>query len=418
MAALAGHCIWHNLTSSEHQHKIHRDRGGEMVKLHEVKPRECVGRDTLGRYRLQLVAAAYASLKILDGKEIDRVFCDFHDDFVVRYKEDGKHTYHFFQVKTKEKRKLHWSLNQTFGLVKKTYKDPTSEDLKKIRSSYFGKLLEHTLVFGQSCREATLLTNSFFDDDVEDLIKELKQQAVGNVHAKFLADKFNDIFNSSTSLDLQSVKSNLAKLSIEPDVNYVDPLNSDFTVVAREAIYKYSEIDLSHEEADEIAKNFVEVMTNKSLNKIMGEVTESELDDLAGVGLDDILKVLSISKSAYKALLDCGDPKALRSASIIQRRLSKAGASADMIEFCTELKVKWDLWVRDVRHNASLLDLKLLQEDLLWASTHWNGTDWDWLDLQIESLLQKYKSKSVGSSVTKELLTGGVFAMLVRSGAL
>ncbi|MFP3758606.1 dsDNA nuclease domain-containing protein, partial [Cupriavidus sp. SIMBA_020] len=72
-----------------------------MDVIHDKKPRETVGRTTVARFRMQFQGAAYAALEILSGKEIDRVYCDYHDDFVVRRTVAGVVDYHFSQVKTK-----------------------------------------------------------------------------------------------------------------------------------------------------------------------------------------------------------------------------------------------------------------------------------------------------------------------------
>lgn len=388
-----------------------------MTELHEVRPREVKGRDTLARYRLQLVAAAYASLQILDGKAVDRVYCDYHDDFVVRYIENGKRTYHFFQVKTNQKKKHQWSLNETWGLTKKIPKVPTSDDFKKVRDSFFGKLLVHALNFGDSCRASTLLTNVHFEDDVESLISALKDKS-DSEKAEFLRKKFDDIFPTNQPRPETAISTHLAKLSIQPCTTYVDPTDSDFPILAREAIFKYSEIDLSHDEADEIAANFVGLFFNKSIGKVLEKVTEQELDQLAGVGLWELLDALCISREAYKALVDGGDPKALKSASIIQRRLSKIGASSDMIEFCSQQKVAWDIWVRDKRHNISPLDFNLLQQDVQNIANGWNGGDWAWLQTELNTLAMKCQSKNFGYGINADLLLGGVFSMLIRNGLM
>lgn len=388
-----------------------------MRKLHEVKPREGTGRDTIARYRLQFVAAAYASLEVLEGKEIDRIFCDYHDDFVVRHRKDGQHTYHFYQVKTKEKRNHQWTLVDSFGLNKRAYAAPDKDDLAKIRDSFFGRLLLHTLNFGHACKELSLLTNVNFRDDVEALVTALSNNTE-NLHTKFLIEKFHQIFGLSSALSAETVRDHLKKLSIKPNTSYVDPGNGDFTGVAREAIYKYSEIDLSHEEAAKIALNFVALVFNKSFKKIMRDITEADLDDLAGVGIDDLLAVLSISKVAYGTLLEGGDERALKSASIIQRRLRKAGAQDSMVEFCTRQKVAWDIWIRDKRHSASELEFNLLQEEVANLARQWNGADWDWLQRKLDSLAEKMKQTALGTTITPELLIGGVFAMLIKIGSL
>ena len=110
-------------------------------------PREIVGRDTVTRFRMQFQAAAYAALEILSGKEVDRVYCDYHDDFVVRRTVDGVVEYHFFQVKTKNKANQQWDVDEVFAL-KKTGALDTAEKLEAIRKSIAGKLFLHTIEFG------------------------------------------------------------------------------------------------------------------------------------------------------------------------------------------------------------------------------------------------------------------------------
>lgn len=388
-----------------------------MPELHEIATRESDGRRTIDRYRLQFLAAAYASLQILDGKEIDRVFCDFQDDFVVRRHKAGQHSYHFYQVKTKEKRNHQWTLAESFGLNKKAFKAPTQIDLEKVRDSFFGKLLQHAINFGPACNESALLTNVHFKDDVETLVAAFHDGAE-NPNAKFLIEKFQQIFERTPDIPAEVVKEHLKKLKIYPNTTYITPGNSDFTGVAREAIYKYSEIDLSHEEIAEIAQSLVTLVLNKSFKKIMHDISESELDEQAGIGIDDLLAVLSISKVAYMTLLKSGDEKALKSASIIQRRLREAGAEENMIEYCTRQKVAWDVWIRDKRHSADELEFNLLQQDVAQLAKNWNGANWCWLKDELAALIIKLKDTPLGASVNQDLLFGGVFATLIRSGSL
>lgn len=390
-----------------------------MTELHETQPREQKGRDTLARYRAQLMAAAYASLQILNGKGVDRVYSDYHDDFVVRYNQDGQRSYHFFQVKTKAQRKYHWSLNDTWGLTKK-HKKPRKlddEEIEKVRSSFFGKLLVHCINFGSSCRESTLLTNVHFDDDVERLISSLRKKSPSD-RADLIKKNFNTLFPSMPPHEEAEIVSHLSKLSIEPDVSYADPNASDFPMLARDAIHKYSEIDLEHDEAYEIALSCVDLFFNKSFQNVLDSVTEAQLDEIAGVGLDELLKVLSISKDAYKILADGGDEKALKSASIIQRRLEKCGATPKIIEFCSQQKVAWDTWIREKRHDMAELDFNFLQQDLRQVVRDWNGSNWDWLREKLDELADKWKTKPIGTTVNPQLLLGGVFAMLVKTELL
>jgi hypothetical protein len=390
-----------------------------MTEIHEIQPREQKGRDTLARYRAQLMAAAYASLRILDGKGVDRVYSDYHDDFVVRFNENGKRSYHFFQVKTNEKRKYQWSLNDTWGLTKKDKKARVlnEDEIKKVRNSFFGKLLLHCINFGSSCRESTLLTNVHFEDDVESLISSIQSKSTSG-RIDLIKKNFNQLYPSTQPHIEEAVVNFLSKLTIEPDVSYVDPNVSDFTMRTRDAIHKYSEIDLEHDEAYEIALSCIQLFFNKSFQQVLPSVTETQLDEVAGVGLDDLLKVLSISKDAYKILADGGDAKAIKSASIIQRRLEKCKAAPNIIEFCSRQKIAWDAWTREKRHDMAEFDFNLLQQELHQVIRDWNGSNWAWLQEKLETLTNKWKAKPIGTMVTPELLLGGIFSILVKTEML
>ncbi|HAJ26604.1 MAG TPA: hypothetical protein DCG53_05060, partial [Syntrophus sp. (in: bacteria)] len=93
--------------------------------LEEIKPREQAGRDSFGRYRAQVRSAAIASLSILEDKDVDRIYCDLHDDFVVRLNIEGQYFYVFYQVKTNGKKNHNWTINEIFGL------NTQIKDLKK-----------------------------------------------------------------------------------------------------------------------------------------------------------------------------------------------------------------------------------------------------------------------------------------------
>lgn len=145
------------------------------------KPRELAGRDTISRFRAQFRGAALEALRILEGKGIEAVYCDLHDDYVVKQWLDGQVVYHFVQVKTNSS-KHHWTRHQLFGVPKrlpkfvhKTAHLPggssivpiTQEEIEKLKSSFVGKLLQHTATFGNSCGSVTFATNAHLGDEVE-----------------------------------------------------------------------------------------------------------------------------------------------------------------------------------------------------------------------------------------------------------
>jgi len=388
------------------------------VKLHEVKPRELDGRDTIARFNGQFKAAAFAALSILEGKEIDRVYCDYHDDFVVRHVIGSRHEYHFYQVKTKSQRNYQWSLMDLCGLYTQKGKK-SSQDKDKIVDSFVGKLLLHTVNFKDSCGKVIFMTNVQFKDDVESLIKDLTEKKFDYEYTVVLVNKFNECyFKNQPGYGDDAIKVALSKLSFLPGVQYIMD-EQDFEALAREQIYKFSEIDLRNVEAKKIVNNLVNLIEKKSFNKIY-DISEADLDNSAGVGLSEILDILSISKGAYEALVKGGDEKALKNASILQRKLSVANADPQMIEYCCKIKLDWDTWFREKRHVIPEYDLNFLQEKLnaILQELVQKRIEFHEISDKLSQLFDSLRGKIFDGHVTKELLFGGVLSAMVRSESL
>lgn len=393
------------------------DSNSDSPRLHEVAPRENSGRDTIARYQAQFRAAAYECLSILGGKSIDRVYCDFQDDFVSRRMISGSPEYHFFQVKTKSKRNHQWGMLDLFGVYKRKSKE---ESPKKIADSFGGKLLLHTIKFNGSCGSVIFLTNVHFDDDVEDIIDAIKFDSSDNKNYAKLVSGFNEAFEIDSSLSREEIIKHLRKLSLSPGVKHLDPNDETFSAIARDAIYKYSEVDLQHGECEEIIKKLVSLVERKSFSKLLSNISEYELDEVAGVGVADLLEILSISKGAYNQLLKGGDSSAIKNASIIQRKLLQAGASEKMIEYVSKCKVDWDVWLRDKRHTIPEFDLNFLLDDIARTSKEWAQGGMQMVDLNgsIDRLWNIVCDKNISSTLTRELILGGIFSAVVRSESL
>lgn len=170
-----------------------------MNTIHDKAPRETDGRNTVSRFRMQFQAAAYAALEILSGKEVDRVYCDYHDDFVVRRTVGETVEYHFFQVKTKGKTNQQWNVGEVFSLKKKGGLD-TKEKLEAIRKSMAGKLFVHTVEFGDQCREVTVLSNVHFDDDVYEVVANLSTGSSSKKYISQFIGKFAEIISPDTPM--------------------------------------------------------------------------------------------------------------------------------------------------------------------------------------------------------------------------
>src|SRR5690606_21684453 len=128
---------------------------------------------------------------------------------------------------------------------------------------------------------------------------------------------------------------------------------------------------------------------------------------------------LSISKGAYQELLAGGDSSAIKSASIIQRKLSQAGAGEAMIEYCSKCKVQWDVWLRDKRHTLPEFDLNFLLEELNSIKNALASGKIALADMQglINQALAKIADRGLAATLNADLLLGGVLSQLVRSEA-
>lgn len=388
-----------------------------MGTIHKIKPRETVGRETILRFRMQFQAAAYAALKMLSGDEnIDRVYCDYHDDFVVRRVIDGRQEYHFFQVKTKEQLHKQWDLLEVFSLPKKG-KLETPERLKAVRDSIAGKLFIHTIAFGDACAEVTLLSNVHFNQDVLDTVDELQLGESERKYVLYFLEKFSEIFECESQLVKDDVLSIVQKFKLDPAVGYIGPDLDQFTSAARNAIWTYSEIDLRPHEVDEIAKSLVAMVMNKSCERLH-PVSQSDLDSIVSIELNDILGALSISTQVYENLRSGNDPKAIKTASILQRQLKDAGATEEMIELASQLKVKWDVWLRSARHVHTEFDLQSLIDRMDEVCRIWllGGGEFSDLRPRIQTLLTD-PLILIFKTLDADVLFGGVSAAIVRRSA-
>lgn len=383
-----------------------------VTSIHDKAPRETVGRDTTNRFRMQFQAAAFAALEILSGKEVDRVYCDYHDDFVVRRNAGGSIEYHFFQVKTKGRANQQWKVDEIFSL-KKTGKLDTEEKLVAIRESIAGKLFVHTIEFGEKCTEVTVLSNVHFQDDVFEVQEHLKTGKSSRNYISQFIDKFGEIFSPGKPLDDDQFRAARSKLSLLY-VSHLGETLEPFADAARNAIWKHSEIDLQKHEVDEIANSLVALVESKSCAPIRG-LTKEKIDLVTGVGLDDLLKVLSISTAVYRTLLAGDDPAAIKSASILQRQLKSAGASDNMIELASRTKVSWDVWLRTARHTYPEFDLELFLSDIDAKCRAWlnSGGEFGQLQRKINEVLESELAKKF-SNLSVDLLLGGFCAAIVR----
>lgn len=383
--------------------------------LHTKKPREQSGRDSFSRYRAQVRSAAIASLAILEGQDIDRIYCDLHDDFVVRRNDKNGIEYIFYQVKTKSKQNHNWSLSELFGLNSKSKNQKTDQ----IKNSFIGKLLLHTVVFDEFCNSVVFQTNIHNTDDIEALHKDITDGIFENRFTLILLEKFNELFpgESKNNLEIDEIKEKLSKLKFETDVQYLKGGDDNFEPLARNKIYEFSEVDLEYTESREILMKLLELVEQKS-SGIISKLDNITIEEAAAISIKDLLSILSISKDAYDNLLVSGDGKAIKNASIIQRTLTNAGAGNNEVEYCSRCKTNWDLWLRKNRHVLSEFDLQIISSkvrELLRSSTQGaTSLNLSKLNQPIKTLVGELELGGLLYDLNTDLILGGVFAELVK----
>lgn len=385
--------------------------------LDTKKAREQNGRDSFGRYRAQVRSAAVASLSILEGGTVDRVYCDLHDDFVIRKKDGNGFTYIFYQVKTKGKQNHNWTINEVFGLNTQL-RDQSKQNVDAFKGSFVGKLLLHTVVFDQYCNSVIFQTNVNNSDEVEDLLSDIESGIFAHKFSKVILDRFNECFGENVnSFSLEQAKSKLSKLSFESDVSFLKEGDNYFELIVKEKIYEFSEIELERAEFREILLRLLDLVEKKS-SGVIKTWDANSIESCAGISVDDLLSILSISKDAYYSLLSGGDGNAIKSASMIQRALKSSGADISMIMYCSKCKTDWDVWYRSARHVIQELDLLSISERvsaILYSTMNAQGVlGMNNLRVPIKNLLVELESESIKFDLTNDLILGGVFSALVR----
>lgn len=388
------------------------------MALEKKKPREQDGRDSFGRYRAQVRSAAIASLSILENKNIDRVYCDLHDDFVVRSVDKNGIGYLFYQVKTKGKSNHNWTVNELFGLKEKL-KDQSKQSTAKIKESFVGKLLLHTVVFDEYCNTVVFQTNIHNSDQVSAMVEDVESGTFENKFIQVLLDRFCECYPEeiNESLTLDDVKHRISKLKFETDVQYLKQGDDNFEPIAKEKIFRFSEVDLGYLETKEILNKLLELVSKKSSGKIT-EWNQEAIEKQAGIAIDDLLKVLSISKDAYYALLNGGDGKAIKSASIIQRMLESGGVSQEAVKYCSDCKTQWDGWYRENRHIIPEIDLlsilgrvrSMIKKERMHAGSLCIAD----LRTPIKQLLKTLAQEEIAYDLDENTLLGAVFSELIK----
>jgi hypothetical protein len=279
-------------------------------------------------------------------------------------------------------------------------------------------MLLHTVNFGDQCRAVILQTNVHIHDTLDKLISDIENGNFLNKYADVIVERFNDCFSTDPNCEItkESAQNHLAKLKIETDVQYLKDGIDNFEPFAKNKIYQYSEVDLLHDEVKEILLKLVDLVERKS-SGIITNFTSDSIEEAAGISINDLLGILSISKDAYTSLKKGGDTKALKSVSIIQRALLSGGASIEQVNYCSRCKTEWDTWLRTNRHFLSEFNLQTISSKVrqVLHSTSVGGLlEFGSLKTPIEHLIKELRDEDLLYDLTENLVLGAIFSELVR----
>jgi hypothetical protein len=400
------------VTTSLSQRPLTAQYVGQIMKLHEVVPRESAGRDTINRFKAQFKAASLECLALLENGELERIYCDYHEDYVVKHIINNNVRYRFVQVKTKQKQNHLYSVFEVFGL-KKT---KAEHDLP---NSFAGKLLLHIESFGATCKSVVICTNVNFDDDVETIIKEAKIGIATSKHTTRLINETKKLFPSLSNKSEQEVLRFLAHLTLAPRKQILNEEEDNFVSLAHGKIFKYSEINLNPNEVRRIIIQLLSLIEKKSAVKLDGNITEDLLNQKASICINDILDILAISRQAYYILKEGGDPNAIKSVSILQRILKRNHFSNDVIEAFASFKSQWEAWFRTNRHSIPEFHLLTLNQNIS-KLTHQVVTsqiDMNTITPNIEQLTIRISRLLSRADITEDLVFGAVLSEIVKGDA-
>ncbi|RMU77873.1 hypothetical protein ALP23_102535 [Pseudomonas syringae pv. apii] len=385
------------------------------MKLHEVRPREQSGRDTIDRFRAQFKAASLESLALLENGEMERVYCDIHEDYVVKHIVNSKSKYRFVQVKTKSKLNHQYTILEIFGLKKK----PKTSPIHDLVGSFVGKLLLHVDKFGDACVSIEICTNVNFDDEVEKIYKEVKDKLSPTQNTMALIEETKKLIPSLATKSNSDVIAFLSHLALTPRKQILNEEEDVFVSQASSQIFKYSEINLNPLEVKQIIIQLLSLIEDRSAVPLSSSITEKELDAKASVHLDDILDILCISRSAYYVLRAGGDDKAIKSVSILQRMLKRSGFSDDTVDTFAGFKCSWEAWYRTNRHDLLEFRLAVAKNKIIKIAGKIATGQIDMGSITEEiSNLTVQISKDLGrSDVSEELIFGAVLSELVKGEA-
>jgi hypothetical protein len=281
-------------------------------------------------------------------------------------------------------------------------------------------MLLHHQNFRDSCLGLAFVTNTGLDPDLSGFLAEIGASANENVLSKDAQIAFRHIARAYVATDPQFAPSAtdlfawLRGLKVHTDQGQLEDPNAALLELAG-LVVDFSEIDLVHRQAKQIAREIVSRVRSKvSHSSTIVPTSDEQLRHEKGIAIADLLGVLSLSAQAYE-LLKAGEGRdTVKTLSRLQRFCQKYKMNNELEAICG-FKAQWDVWRTIERHFLNSADYMLLERkarDVLSAG------------LTIEKIVSEAKdiarqfNGNPGMPLTPEHILGLVFALAAQSEAL
>ncbi|RYZ77898.1 MAG: DUF4297 domain-containing protein [Proteobacteria bacterium] len=385
------------------------------ISLADVPAREVAGRDTGNKYFYQYKKAAEAAVELLEDGDAKLVFCDMHDDFVIKRLEGTLDVYLFHQVKAKDKKNHLWSFVDVFAVgLTKQFKGSCAD-------GFAWHMIAHQKSFSNQCKGVVLVTNVLFNDDVEEFIGAVLAAStiadlVGKPKKQFSA--LSDAYVAADpTFTPEYVFAFLKKFKLHSLAGPIDASdNEDASVILRK-VKEFSEVDLNLSQSKTVAEELINLVRKRSTAKIHPGISIQELEQKTSVSINDVVSVFPITADAFNILRQAGDQRALLNASILQRFLGRLGYSNELISLASVCKVEWDVWYFEMRHTPVQPDIQFLLarcESLVRQDLSGSG-GLSKMHLELGHLLSEFAPKlAVGRPLNSNIVFGAFLSRVVN----
>lgn len=382
-------------------------------ELYEVEPREQAGGPTDERFEFQFHQAAAESLEVLDDQQVECIYFEFHDDYVIE--TAASNHYRFYQVKCRGAQRGMWTIAEFFGeRLKKGSKVGAAGGAtpQRVNDCIFVKMFDHIEKFGDRCEEFVFVSDNGVNADFETLLDDVRKATGSIARAEKL---YAAISVSSPSVTKEHFYHFLRSLRIKQAMGTLGRLDECKAILGLR-ILEMSEVDLSASEQQSIGRNLVDAIRSRSHLVIQLPRSKAQIRKQKGFMLNDMLRLLSLSPSGYRELRANGR-QAVLELSRLHRLLKRSDAPESIIPMMCRLKARWDAWWVAERHNLDglhELDLRAVAGRVV--EDHALGKlDFDGMKNEAANIAERFQTTlTARQPLTRDLVFGLILSTAVE----